>query len=67
MSSSKAPPAARVSAAIALLDRGWGKPTQMIAADPEHEDKPIHVSWDDRALARRIALFLHMNDPKNKK
>ena len=31
------------------------------------EDKPIHVEWDDRALARRIALFLHMNDPKNKK
>jgi hypothetical protein len=29
------PPAARVSAAQALLDRGWGKPTQMIASDEE--------------------------------
>ena len=25
-----APPAARVSAAIALLDRGWGKPQQTV-------------------------------------
>ncbi len=28
MSQSKAPPAARVSAANALLDRGWGKAAQ---------------------------------------
>ncbi len=28
MNQKKAPPAARVSAANALLDRGWGKPTQ---------------------------------------
>jgi hypothetical protein len=27
-SAENAPPAARVSAAIALLDRGWGKPAQ---------------------------------------
>ena len=29
----KANPSARVSAACALLDRGWGKPTQPIAGD----------------------------------
>jgi hypothetical protein len=32
-----APPSARVSAAAALLDRGWGKPTQPIAGD---ENRP---------------------------
>lgn len=36
--SPKAPPAARVSAATALLDRGYGKPAQMIEGNP---DKPI--------------------------
>jgi hypothetical protein len=30
MQNEGAPPAARVSAAIAILDRGWGKPAQMI-------------------------------------
>jgi hypothetical protein len=31
--SPKAPPAAKVSAAIALLDRGWGKVTQTVSFD----------------------------------
>ncbi len=35
MNESQAPHAARVSAATALLDRGWGKPTQPIAGDDE--------------------------------
>ena len=30
MSDAKAPPAARVAAAIAVLDRGWGKPSQRV-------------------------------------
>jgi hypothetical protein len=30
MANAKAPPAARVGAATALLDRGWGKPGQGI-------------------------------------
>ena len=30
MSDSKAPPAARVSAAIAILDRGYGRPAQAV-------------------------------------
>jgi predicted SpoU family rRNA methylase len=33
--------AARVSAAVALLDRGWGKPPQ---AHTGEDDKNIHVS-----------------------
>src|SRR5215469_10346421 len=31
----KAPPAARVAAAIHLLDRGWGKAAQLVAVDGE--------------------------------
>lgn len=34
-----APQAARVAAAQALLDRGWGKPTQHIEADVNFLDK----------------------------
>ena len=30
MNDPKAPPAARVGAATAVLDRGWGRPTQSI-------------------------------------
>jgi hypothetical protein len=32
----KAPAAARVAAASALLDRGWGKPTQPLSGDEEN-------------------------------
>jgi hypothetical protein len=31
----KAPPAARVAAAIHLLDRGWGKAARLVAVDGE--------------------------------
>lgn len=37
-----APPAARVSAAQALLDRGWGKPAQAIIGGDD-DDNPITV------------------------
>jgi Family of unknown function (DUF5681) len=33
MKDPKAPPAARVGAATAILDRGWGKPTQPVDAN----------------------------------
>jgi len=33
MNQRKAPPAARVAAANALLDRGWGKPGQPITGE----------------------------------
>lgn len=40
----KAPPAARVSAATALLDRGWGKPVQgMEHSGPD--GAPIEGKW----------------------
>ena len=44
MTSDDAPHAARVSAATAMLDRGWGKATQTLAGDPE---QPIEhrVRW----------------------
>lgn len=35
MNQDLAPPAARVAAATALLDRGWGKPTQHHAGDED--------------------------------
>ncbi|MCH9050726.1 MAG: hypothetical protein IIA72_06550 [Proteobacteria bacterium] len=65
MNQPKAPMAARVSAAVALLDRGWGKPTQMVAGDPEGAPIPTEtVDLGDRELARRIALILSRADPK---
>jgi hypothetical protein len=36
MNNTAAPPAARVAAAQALLDRGWGKATQFIEAETTH-------------------------------
>jgi hypothetical protein len=33
MANEKAPAAARVGAAVAILDRGWGKPTQAVEAN----------------------------------
>lgn len=46
MNQDEAPHAARVSAATALLDRGWGKPTQTIAGDSENPLEAIHrVEW----------------------
>jgi len=38
MNQPDAPEAARVAAANSLLDRGWGKPTQPIAAAPDPMD-----------------------------
>lgn len=44
MNQGEAPPAARVSAATALLDRGWGKPTQPIAGDDEADPIKLIVT-----------------------
>ena len=60
--STKAPPAARVSAAVAILDRAYGKPTQAI----EHTGKdggPVQqqiaqanmTSDEFREIAREVA------------
>jgi hypothetical protein len=40
MNSKPAPASAQVAATIALLDRGWGKPTQPIAGD---KDAPLQI------------------------
>jgi len=37
MREAESAPAARVAAATALLDRGWGKPTQPVAGDDDHD------------------------------
>jgi hypothetical protein len=46
---------ARVSAASAILDRGWGKPTQPLAGDAEMA--PIDMTVEDKSaeIARRQA------------
>lgn len=40
---------ARVSAASAILDRGWGKPTQLIAGDDDAD--PLRII---QTIARKI-------------
>jgi hypothetical protein len=45
------PPAARVSAAQALLDRGWGKPAQAIIGGDE-DDKPLAVQVIERVIVK---------------
>ena len=47
MRQTKAPAAARVSAAQALLDRGWGKPSQTI----ESGDAPfkLEITWANKS------------------
>ena len=49
MSDSKAPPAGRVSAAIAILDRGYGRPAQAV-----HQHVTRHV--DELSDAELIAI-----------
>ena len=44
MGDKKAPAAARSAAAASILDRGWGKPTQPLANDPENPLTPFSVS-----------------------
>lgn len=38
MTNPKAPAAARVAAAVAVLDRGWGRPPQAVAVAVEADD-----------------------------
>jgi len=54
MRDATAPPAARVSAATALLDRGHGRPTQPISGDDEMS--PVSVSIEDRRAAALAIL-----------
>src|SRR6266700_5697679 len=64
MRDATAPPAARVSAATALLDRGHGRPTQPISGDDEMP--PMAVSIEERrAKARAIIDAAFVEDGNN--
>jgi hypothetical protein len=52
MADQKAPWAAKIAAAIAVLDRGWGKPTQAVDANVSVLDRMS----DDEQLALLAAL-----------
>jgi hypothetical protein len=54
MNQEKAAPAARVSAASVLLDRGWGKPTQPISGDDD--GAPLRLE-----MIRRVIVDPHAN------
>ena len=45
----KAPPSAQVSAAVALLDRGWGRPHQSL-------DVAVNRSLEDMSDAELLAI-----------
>lgn len=55
MEDKAAPPAARVSAATAVLDRGWGKPAQPI--DGDGEGGPIQIVTKDQRDAAVAAAI----------
>ena len=63
MGDPKAPAAARVSAACAILDRGFGRPTQTTELSGA-DGGPLKVeeALSDRELARRVALILTSAD-----
>lgn len=52
------PPAARVTAAVALLDRGWGRPQQGIELSRRAEVKPIDVAPSVMLIMNAIAKQL---------
>ena len=56
MNQRKAPAAARVAAAQALLDRGWGKPTQPVDMRPEDERDLSELSTAE-LLARTTRIL----------
>jgi hypothetical protein len=55
MNQNDAPPAARVSAAVALLDRGWGKPAQAIVGDSDADPINLKVEMDAERFTRAVA------------
>lgn len=50
MNQTKAPHAARVAAATSLLDRGWGKPAQIIAGDDSLP--PVQLEKIERVIVK---------------
>ncbi len=57
-----APAATRVSAAVAMLDRGHGKPMQTLEHDIPVLEKDSHI--DLLVAARQIAVVLSMGDKR---
>jgi hypothetical protein len=51
MSESRAPAAARVQAATALLDRGWGKPAGSEVNLVLNDNRQVHVHLEPETLA----------------
>jgi hypothetical protein len=51
MEQEAAPHAARVSAAQAILDRGWGKPAQAIVGGDE-DDNPVKIETIRRIIVK---------------
>jgi len=47
---------ARVAAAVALLDRGWGRPTQPLAGDADEPPIGIEMSTEERRRRARQAI-----------
>src|SRR5215472_9261011 len=61
----KAPPAARVMAANALLDRGWGKAAQLVAVDGEVRELvevKLNVVQASHALPKTELIDAQPND-----
>src|SRR5215469_18509681 len=61
----KAPPAARVMAANALLDRGWGKAAQLVAVDGEVRqlvEVKLNVVQASHALPKTELIDAQPND-----
>jgi hypothetical protein len=48
MNQTDAPPAARVSAANSILDRGWGKPAQPLSGDDGEGPVQLTVTWQPK-------------------
>lgn len=62
MGNEDAPPAARVAAASAILDRGWGRPAQSLAVNL---DSPLSGT-KDLPIEERIKLILVSHEADEK-
>jgi len=51
MNDQRAPASARVAAAEALLNRGWGRPAQTIMGNDDDAGRPIVISLLDHGAA----------------
>ena len=60
MSNRKSPAAARVTAACALLDRGYGRPIQMTELTGKDQGPIELTNATDLEVARRLAYFLQL-------